>query len=223
MGYQESYVFSKNINELEDLIKRKGYDFFNEEKWATPVAVITLKKRILHFGTGEWFPKGSKFVYVVGDRGNQRNPDDLFDGEQPEDTRVIFTENFPSEEIFKEHSSLAICEEFAWEDVDEDDLDFGVTKTEEFFNDIYDALVVNNHKNHEFVVNCDLLEEEDLEELLEKLEEEDIEYEVSGSKLVCRLDTKRLEIAQKVYTEEARKKLREEEEALEAAFMKGFI
>lgn len=96
MGYQESYLTTTNQNDfnvLIDYVKNLGKEYF-EERDVKFVVVITLKKDII-------FPKGTQFIYLVGDRYYQRNIDELFDNKSPVQVFSCYAENLPSEKIFR--------------------------------------------------------------------------------------------------------------------------
>lgn len=137
MGYQESYVTTKNKKDFEKLV-----NYFKKNKlWENPhsnvslVEIITLNKEIVgdyyfmcHTETTYKFSKGTKFLYFVGERYEQKSYLDLFDIDNINpsekdmkwirDIKIIFTECFPSEEIFGENGRTAIAthEEFIFDD-----------------------------------------------------------------------------------------------------------
>lgn len=141
MGYQESYVTTKNKKDFEKLC-----NYFKVNKlWSDDndnislVEIITLNKSI----QGDYlrmckpdvlykFNKGTKFLYFVGERYEQKSILDLFDIDNinpfAEDmkwireVKIIFTECFPSYEIFGENGYTAIAshEEFKFNNESED-------------------------------------------------------------------------------------------------------
>ncbi|MDD9147375.1 hypothetical protein OYT88_02270 [Sporolactobacillus sp. CQH2019] len=100
---------------------------------------------------------------------------------------------------------------------------FEVRKCDILFNDIYDALVVNNHKNDEYVIDLRKNGKKTIKKLKVILREENIEYRENGSKLICFLDEHSKRTAQNVYTAEVRKQLVEEQRELDKEFMRDFI
>jgi hypothetical protein len=136
MGYQESYVTTKKASDFNKMV-----DYFKKTKlWSDPhdnvnlVSIITLDEEI----TGDYFymchpditykfSKGSKFLYFVGERYEQKCFIDLFDLDNRiatasemkwiKDVQIIFTECFPSESIFGENGKkkIATHEEFKFE------------------------------------------------------------------------------------------------------------
>ena len=120
MGYQESYVRTKNkesFNSLVNAFKNLGKDFF-ERNGVEPVSIITLKEPINVELKDKIcrFEEGEKFVYIVGERFPQKSANNLFDGTFNEDVEIHFTEYFPSEDIFENDgdNNIAIHEEFLW-------------------------------------------------------------------------------------------------------------
>jgi hypothetical protein len=118
MGYQESYVtINGNVEELITLIQKLGKDHF-EERFIEPVRIITLQHNITSkdekYNVEYHFNKGSKFIYVVGERSGQRSINNMFGDRCAEDIEIYFTEYFPSERIFAEEG-FALHEEFRWE------------------------------------------------------------------------------------------------------------
>jgi len=130
MGYQESYIRMKDKNDFDklvDAIKINGESSFD---CGTPVEIITLNKPI--DGDLSWmckpnkkyhFSKGEKFVYVVGERYNQRNAENLFENckikplNLYDNIEIYFTECFPSDDIFEnnDETHMATHEEFKWD------------------------------------------------------------------------------------------------------------
>jgi hypothetical protein len=142
MGYQESYVTTKNKKDFEKLVDyfKKNKLWLNNDDSISLVEIITLNKEIkgdyyymCHPETTYKFCKGTKFLYFVGERYAQRSYFDLFDLENIEpsdedmkwikDVKIIFTECFPSEEIFGEHGHevIATHEEFIFDNDNEEE------------------------------------------------------------------------------------------------------
>jgi hypothetical protein len=132
MGYQESYMRMKNnkdFNKLVECIKEYGKDKFD---CAAPVEIITLLKPIkgdLSFqcrpDESYKFKTGEKFIYVVGERYNQRNPYKFFENcENPSedilnDIEIYFTECFPSDDIFENNETTKMAKHKSfWEDTE---------------------------------------------------------------------------------------------------------
>ena len=128
MGYQESYVtINGDADELVSIIKKLGKKHFDYRN-ISPVDIITLQHDI----SGDCdmmcrpeqkykFNKGSKFIYVVGERSGQRSVSSMF-GEHgiencssnKNDIEIYFTECLPSDRIFGEEG-FAVHEEFVWD------------------------------------------------------------------------------------------------------------
>lgn len=128
MGYQESYISTKNNKDLEKILDIfKKYNIRCEKDlFASCVAKITLKKDISSIGdNAKSFKEGKEFLYICGDRSAQRRNSDLFDIESDSDYQafsleekriiddidIIFTEDMPSKLIFNEDSGYAIVED----------------------------------------------------------------------------------------------------------------
>ena len=131
MGYQESFFRmkrDKDFDKLVECIKGYGRDNF---AGGTPVEIITLLKPIkgdlkmqCHEEKQYSFKAGKKFIYVVGERYNQRCSSDFFETcknvplDILKDLEIYFTECFPSDDIFEnnETAKMATHEEFIWND-----------------------------------------------------------------------------------------------------------
>lgn len=140
MGYQESYLTAsteKRFNKILKRIKELGYDYY--KSYGTfPVDIITFNKR------NEFFNKGQKAVYFVGERFLQRevghllrygNPDDFpdemwdtdsdiedklwkeFDECDKYHAQIIFTEYVDAEGIWEDAGKplYVTHEKFTWE------------------------------------------------------------------------------------------------------------
>lgn len=123
MGYQESYVKTRENKDFDKLvkhIKNLGEDYYNNI-FCDPVEIITLNKEIkgnldmmCQPETEYQFDKGEKFVYFSGERHAQRNVNTLVGGKKLDyDVEMYYTECFPSEEIFNS-SGYAQHEEFTF-------------------------------------------------------------------------------------------------------------
>ena len=125
MGYQESYLTAstaKRFKKIVDRIQKLGRPYY--EKYGTiPVEIITFNKG------NEWFKKGQKAIYFVGERYLQREPllilryatDDDFYGidiENDYDAWIKWNKEF--EEGEKYHAEIIFTEyvnpEGIWED-----------------------------------------------------------------------------------------------------------
>ena len=130
MGYQESYFKMKNSKDFDKLVQAIKVNNENDFDCAMPVAIITLNKPIsgdlsfmCHPEKDYHFKTGEKFIYVVGERYNQRNPMNFFENcnVKPEnlyrDIKIYFTECFPSDDIFENNDTthMATHEEFKWD------------------------------------------------------------------------------------------------------------
>jgi hypothetical protein len=118
MGYQESYVTHSNFEELVTTINVLGESHF-DYVMCYPVAIITLKKPITvtldemcRPDTTIKFEAGQKFVYFTGERSGQRSVTCLLGKNTLSETQIIFTECFPSHDIFVKNSKLADIQEF---------------------------------------------------------------------------------------------------------------
>ena len=140
MGYQESYLTAstpKRFEKIVDRIQKLGRPYY--EKYGTiPVEIITFNKG------NEWFKKGQKAIYFVGERYLQREPllilryatdDDFCDMDIDNDydawikwkkefeegekyhAEIIFTEYVDPEGIWEDAGKplYVTHEEFKWE------------------------------------------------------------------------------------------------------------
>lgn len=128
MGYQESYVTTKNKKDFERMCNyfRNNNLWLSEDGNISLTAIITLNQKIegdyfymCHPEIKYKFNKGSKFLYFRGERTEQRSIWDLFDVDRInpsdedikwiKDVKIIFSGCFPSEEIFGEYGNIAIA------------------------------------------------------------------------------------------------------------------
>jgi len=125
MGYQETYLKmnnKKNFTKMVDFIKSCGSEVF-EERCSGPVEIITLNKTIeTACGT---FRKGQQFIYLVGERYHQRCAENFFEDIENvpqgliDNSQFIFTEYFPSDDMFENNEVTKICThaEFPFDDI----------------------------------------------------------------------------------------------------------
>lgn len=120
MGYQESYIFTNNNNDLNKIVDIfKRHNIRTTDDWeCSCVAKIKLNKNVKTnvsiFGESdiedEEFENGKEFLYMSGERYPQRSVNNLFDTYNIDYTEVernlidnvsiIFTEYMPSSNIF---------------------------------------------------------------------------------------------------------------------------
>lgn len=121
MAYQESYLKMRDNNGFDKLVKCiKDYGK-NGFECSKPVEIITLKKPITTEANLK-FCKGTKFIYVVGERYGQRSAESFFEccEDVPkqilDNLEIYFTESFPSDDMFEnnERTKIAKHEEFIW-------------------------------------------------------------------------------------------------------------
>lgn len=107
MGYQESYLTAsteKRFNKILKRIKELGYDYY--KSYGTfPVDIITFNKR------NEFFNKGQKAVYFVGERFLQREVGHLLRYGHPDDFPDEMWENDPDIE-YKIWKELDECDKY---------------------------------------------------------------------------------------------------------------
>jgi hypothetical protein len=125
MGYQESYLTAsteKRFNKILNRIRELGYDYY-ESYGTIPVEIITFNKG------NEWFKKGQKAIYFVGERYLQREPllilryatdDDFCDMDIDNDYDACIKWKKEFEEGEKYHAEIILTEyvdaEGIWED-----------------------------------------------------------------------------------------------------------
>ena len=90
--------------------------------------------------------------------------------------------------------------------------------TNQLFNDIYHKLVVHHQFNDVYIIDKKYIRSTNLKAIKELLRSENIEFEVTDTQLICKLDEKHKAIAQKVYTPETVKKLEQEQRMIDFKF-----
>lgn len=119
MGYQESYIFTKKNEDLDKIISMfdKHEIRTTGDNYCSCACKITLNKDIEdEFNTK--YKKGKQFLYMVGERHEQRcignmfniNEIDYTDQEKKLINKVdiVFTEYFPSSKIFNDSEYASI-------------------------------------------------------------------------------------------------------------------
>lgn len=79
MGHQESFLHCADFDYLVEKVQGLGKQWF-DERWVNVVEIVTLDKdlkfsleQMCHPEIKRSYPKGTKFLWITGDRGYQRS------------------------------------------------------------------------------------------------------------------------------------------------------